>query len=177
MEITEKDIFYFVFKSSLLSPEKMQYLQSKIKDYPQLGIYGDIKNSLNEGITGSLKEKIAKKIPLYKLSVVYELFLWTIEAKESYETTPVLAAASGESTSGNLSKTFIDKEKNIVIRLIGTTKSSKLFVFAVSGNKLEEFSLTLNPCAQQYYFKDSSESKIIENVPEIESISIELYPQ
>ena len=177
MEITEKDIFYFVFNSSLLTPEKIQYLQSKIKDYPQLGIYRDIKISLNEEISQPLKEKIAQKIPTYKISLVYKLFPWTIEVKEYYETTPVLAAASGESNSANLSKTFIDKEKNIVIRLIGTTKSSKLFVFPVSGNKLEEFSLTLNPGLQQYYFKDSSESKIIENVPDIESISIELYPR
>ncbi len=177
MDITEKDIFNFVFNSSLLPEEKMQYIKNNIESYPQIEIFRDIKISFGEEFPQNLKEKLAQNIPVYKSPVVYELYPRTIEAKDFNEATPLLAAASGEVSPSGLSKTFIDSEKNIMIRLVGTKKRSKLFVFPVSGNKIGEFSLTLNPGYQQYYFKDSFETKIIEDIQDIQSISIELYPQ
>ena len=177
MEITEKDIFDFVFNPEILAGEKLQYLETQKSSFPQVKVFEEIKSSLEDNLSDSVKDKIASKIPAYKKAVVYELFSWTIEAKEYVNQTPVLAAASANESPQTLSKTFVDKEKNILIRLIGNTRSLKLFVFPVAGNALGEFSLTLKPGLQQYYFKDSHETKIIENVPDVQSISIELFPQ
>ncbi len=177
MLITEKDIFYYVFSPGNLGKEKLRYIAENGVLYPAVEVYSDIKNSLEEEISPSLRTKIAEKIPAYKLTRVYELFSWTIEASEYNTSTAVLAAATAETESGVFSKTFIDKEKNIIIRLIGTVKNARLFVFPVSGEELGEFTLTLNPGLQKYYFKNSQESKILEDLPEISSISIEVYPQ
>lgn len=176
MEITEKDIFYFVFYPSELDEDKLRHIDEGKNRFPQIAVYRDIKDSLSREVSPFVKQKLAGKIPYYKLSVVYELFPWTIEASETGLFKPVLAAASAETPASDLSRTFIDKEKNIIIRLTGTKERSRLYVFPVSGNKLGEFSLTFNPGLQKYYFRDSLESKIIENVPEIHSISIEVYP-
>lgn len=121
--------------------------------------------------------RIAEKIPAYKLIRVYELFPWTIEAAEYHPHIAVLSAAAAETGPEVLSKTFIDKEKNIIIRLIGTVRTARLFVFPVSGDNLGEFTLTLNPGLQKYHFKDSRETKTLEDLPDITSISIELYQQ
>ncbi len=177
MKINEKDIFYYVFYPQKLSDEKLQYISENAELYPVAGVYNEIKVSLTGGISSSLKAKIAEKIPAYKLSTAYELFPWTIEASEYNTSTAVLAAATAETELGLLSKTFIDREKNIIIRLIGTVRKARLFVFPVSGEKLGEFTLTLNPGLQRYYFRDSQEIKILEDLPEISSISIEVYPQ
>ncbi len=177
MPITEKDIFYFVFFPDGLSDEKLHHISENQDHYPAVEVYNNIKDELSKDISPSLKTKIAEKIPAYKLTKVYELLPWTIEASEFYLASAVLAAATSESDPGLFSKTFIDKEKNIIIRLIGTVKKARLFVFPVSGEKLGEFTLTLNPGLQKYYFKDSQEIKILENLPGINSISIEVYPQ
>jgi hypothetical protein len=177
MEITEKDIFYYIFYPSELEEDKLRYIDESKDRFPQMSVYREINDSLNREVSPAVKNKLAKKIPAYKLPVVYELFPWTIEAAELDKNNPVLAAATVEVPSENLSKTFIDKEKNIIIRLIGTNSRSRLYVFPVSGNKLGEFALTLNPGRQKYYFRDSLESRIIEDVPEVHSISIEVYPE
>ncbi len=175
--MTEKDIFYYVFYPDSLSGEKLRQIAANEASYPAIEIFNDVKRSLEEEINPSLKKKIAKKIPAYKITLVYELFPWTIEASEYKSSTAVLAAATADTEPGGFSKTFIDKEKNIIIRLIGTVKKARLYVFPVSGEKLGEFSLTLNPGLQKYYFKDSQETKILEDLPDINSISIEVYPQ
>ncbi len=177
MFITEKDIFYYVFNPGMLSEEKRRSIADSEDLYPVVDLYNDIKNGLDEKISQSLKYKIAEKVPAYKLTKIYELFPWTIEASEYNTSTAVLAAATAETESGVFSKTFIDREKNIIIRLIGTVKKARLFVFPVSGEKLGEFMLTFNPGLQKYYFKDSQETKILEDLPDITSISIEVYPQ
>lgn len=177
MYITEKDIFYYVFKPETLSEQKRGHIAESEELSSLVELYTDIKNGLNENISPSLKSKIAAKIPAYKLTRVFELFPWTIEASEYNTSTAILAAATADTEQGIFSKTFIDKEKNIIIRLIGTVKKARLFVFPVSGEKLGEFTLTLNPGLQKYYFKDSQETKILEDLPDITSISIEVYPQ
>ncbi len=175
MEVTEKDIFYYVFYPGFLDNIKLRYIEGNEEHYPALEVYNDIKNSPYEEISPGLKKKIADKIPDYKLTEIYELFPWTIEVTESNTSNSVLAAAV-KTSSGTFSKTFIDKEKKIIIRLSGNIKSARLFVFPITGEKLEEFSLTFNPGSRKFYFKDSLETKIIEDVPEIHSISIEVYP-
>jgi len=177
MSITEKDIFYSVFYPNKLSDEKLHLIIENQNFSSAVDVYNNIKNSLSKEVSPSLKAKIAEKIPAYKFTRVYELFPWTMEASEFYTSTAVLAAATVDTNSALFSKTFIDKEKNIIIRLIGTVKKARLFVFPVSGEKLGEFTLTLNPGLQKYYFKDSQEIKILENLPDISSISIEVYPQ
>jgi hypothetical protein len=177
MFITEKDIFYYVFNPETVSEDKRLFISESEELLPLVNLYTDIKNALGEEISPDLKTKLAAKIPAYKLTKAYELFPWTIEASEYNPSTAVLAAATAETEQAVFSKTFIDKEKNIIIRLIGTVSRARLFVFPVSGEKLGEFTLTLNPGLQKYYFKDSQETKILENLPEINSISIEVYPQ
>ena len=177
MFTTEKDIFYYVFSPETINEEKRLFIAESEELSSLVRLYTDIKNGLDEEISPDLKAKISAKIPAYKLTRVYELFPWTIEASEYNSSTAVLAAATAETEQGVFSKTFIDREKNIIIRLIGTMSKARLFVFPVSGEKLGEFTLTLNPGLQKYYFEDSQETKILENLPEISSISIEVYPQ
>ncbi len=177
MFITEKDIFYYVFSPGNLGEEKLRFITENEELYPAIEVYLDAKNSLSEEVSLSLKKKIAEKIPAYKITEVIELFPWTIEAVEFNAPPSVLVAATAKTEPGVFSKTYVDKEKNLIIRLIGTVKKARLFVFPVSGEKLGEFTLTLNPGLQKFYFKDSQEIKILDDLPEITSISIELYPQ
>lgn len=177
MEITEKDIFYYVFYPSELEEDKLRYIDENKDRFPQMSVYREISDSLNREVSPAVKNKLAKKIPAYKLPVVYELFPWTIEAKESKISNSQLAAASKEAVSDSISKTFLDKEKNIIIRLIGTSENSRLYIFSVDGNILGEFGLTINPGNKKFHYKDSREIKTMEDVPEIQSISIELYPE
>ncbi len=175
--MTEEDIFYYMFYPERLTEEKLLHIAGSEEDYDVVELYKEIKNFLEEKISPALKIKIAEKIPSYRLSHVYELSPWTIEASEFNTSVAVLSAATAETEPKVFSKTFIDPEKNIIIRLIGTVRSARLFVFPVSGEKLGEFTLTLNPGLQKYYFKDSHETKILEDLPEIRSISVEVYPQ
>ncbi|HAB54406.1 MAG TPA: hypothetical protein DCE80_19870, partial [Ignavibacteriales bacterium] len=74
MNISERDIFNFVFYPKNLSTEKVTYLKnSKVFD-EEIDFYRSLKKSLEEELTEDLKQKLAEKIPLYvplKIFILY----------------------------------------------------------------------------------------------------------
>ena len=74
MKVTERDIFNFVFFPESLRAEIKAFLSS-IEDSSEAVIfYKEMKSALDQEISLSLKQKIAKKIKAYKLPSVITLY-------------------------------------------------------------------------------------------------------
>lgn len=66
MEITERDLFNYVFYKNLIDKEKIEYLKNSIIYKSEIDFLTSIKNALPEELSDEIKEKISRKIPAYQ---------------------------------------------------------------------------------------------------------------
>jgi hypothetical protein len=66
MEITERDLFNYVFYKNLIEKEKIEYLENSVIYKSEIDFLTSIKNALSEELTDETKEKISRKIPAYQ---------------------------------------------------------------------------------------------------------------
>jgi hypothetical protein len=172
-EITEKDIFNFVFYSELLSKEKLKYLESSTDFQIEINFYSSLKESLSEELGSEIRKKIASKIDSYKF--VNIIYLYPVEEIHSHKMSNNvrLAAASPEEKPKVSSKTFYDEEKTYIIKVINYEKSSRVFVFSTQYEIIKDFELNILPQNLKYHLSDNSAPLELDFNVEPESISLE----
>ena len=172
-EITETDIFNFVFYSELISKEKVSYLESSSDFREEINFYLSLKESLNEVLGPEIRKKIASKINSYNLSNI--IYLYPVDEYQSRKLSinVRLAAASPEEKPKVSSKTFYDDEKTYIIKVINYEKSSKVFVFSTQYELIKDFELNILPQNLKYHLSDNSAPLELEFNVEPESISLE----
>ncbi len=174
INITEKDIFNFVFFNTILSKEKKEYLNNNPIFKVQLDFYKKLKEILLEEIPNNIKEKIASGIDAYKKIKTFVLYPVDYGHKKKHSDVLILAADSLAAESNEIqSKTFIDEGKNYLIRLIKENSKSKIYVFSTHETVMKNFTVVIKPQSVKYVLNDNSKPLEIEGNIDPESIEIE----
>ncbi len=174
MEINELDIFNYVF-----FPDKITVVLKKaIEHDPDLSdavdFYREMNAELKRFISRSFREKIASKIPAYTLN--NEVHLFPIPSPSLKNPAARRLAADSESRhliSKLTSRTFVDEDKEYMIKVINHESSTKVFVFSVKNDIVKNFNIIIEPKDQKYHFKDNSQPLVINGEIEIDSIRLE----
>ncbi|MDO8550672.1 MAG: hypothetical protein Q7S39_11060 [Ignavibacteria bacterium] len=181
MEITERDLFNYVFYKDLVDKDKVEFLEGNDTYKDEIDFFSSLKDSLSEEISSDLKKKIAQKIPAYNFSnlawrqtgviVLYP----AVEKKNKQKRKDklVLAADSAELKSQHTSQTFSDEKKQYLVKLINSDSNTKIFVFSTSESELKNLKLTLHPKEKEYLLKDNSNPLEVNEDITAESISLE----
>ncbi len=172
-EITEKDIFDFVFYPESVTKEKERFLETSSDFKEEIEFYSSVKKSLSDELYLETKKKIASKINVYKLENI--IYLYPVEEfrKKNASNNLVLAAASPEGKPKISSKTFYDEEKTYIIKVINYEKNSKVFVFSTQYELIKDFELNILPQNLKYHISDNSAPLELDFNVEPESISLE----
>lgn len=172
-DITEKDIFNFVFYPELVLKKKQEFLINSPDFKHEIEFYFSLKNSLMEELPFDVKQKLASKIKAYMNNNI--IYLYPVEEikKRKHSNGIVLAAASPEERPKISTKTFYDEDKTYIIKVIKYEKSSKVFVFSTQYELMKDYTLIISPNNTKYHMKDNSGPLEIEMPLDPDSISIE----
>ncbi len=183
MEITERDLFNYVFYKNTLSEDKTEFLESTDIYKDEIDFFNSLKDSLSGEIDSEIKKKIAQKIPAYRnnpdlsrdnLSTIILLYPVIEKAKRSKKSEGlVLAADSAELKSQHTSQTFYDEKKEYLVKLVSSESETKIFVFSTSESELKNLKVTLHPNEKEYFLKDNSNPLEVKESVIAESISLE----
>jgi len=174
MEINEQDIFNYVFFPDKVTTEVKNAIKQDADLAEAVDFYREMNAELKSFISRSLKEKIASKIPAYKLNNVLHLFPLPLPSGKS----PAGRRLAADSESRHLiskltSRTFADEDKEYMIKVINHESGTKVFVFSVKNDIVKNFDIIIEPKDQRYHFKDNSQPLIINREIEIDSIRLE----
>jgi hypothetical protein len=68
INITELDIFNFVFFNELLPRKKRKYIEKHEDKFEMLNFYRNQKNNIEQSLKEETQKRIAAKIPAYKIN-------------------------------------------------------------------------------------------------------------
>jgi hypothetical protein len=172
MNVSERDIFNFVFYPDYLSDEKFSFLKtSKIFD-EEVDFFISLKKSLDENLTAEIKNKIAERIPIYVPSQTYSLYPVRELQRKKKNNIQVLAADSPKEKPEVTVKTFVDETNHYLIRLLNFKDSAKIYTFSTTEQSLKNFKVVIHPASAVFNQADNS-TPIEVNHP-IEAEKIEL---
>jgi hypothetical protein len=157
INITESDIFRYIFFPDKLSVEKRDYLTNSNVYENEIKFYNALKTSMQSELSFSIKEKIAKKIPAYQLLKIYELHPQRFEQPQAKRSTTILAAASPEIKPEVTVKTFLDDEKSLLIKFLNFGDHSKVYVFSANDEVLTNFKIKFLPQNIEFSLLDNTE--------------------
>ena len=174
MKVTERDIFNYVFFPESLRAEIRAFLSS-IEDSSEAVIfYKEMKSALDQEISLSLKQKIAKKIKAYKLPSVITLYPMHQPLSQKKSNYFVLAAASENNTAPQMvTKTFVDDGKDYLIKVLTYGSTTKVFVFSTHDEILKDFNIVIEPQNLKYHLNDNTEPLKIDQAIDADLVKIE----
>lgn len=169
--IDEQDIFNFVFYPGLVSADKTDKISNDKSFSEAIEFYKQLKINSTREHSDSLKKAIARKIPDYSfvnVITLYPLKVPQIGKKEKHR----LAAGSVDLAPKMTTKTFVDNEKEYMIKVLSYEKSTKIFVFSTNDEVVNNFDITIEPQNLKYHFDDNSEPLQLDQVIEVEKIKL-----
>ena len=172
MNISERDIFNFVFYESLLSPEKIKFIDDSDGFNEVVNFYKNLKSAISQNISTEIKNKLREKIPAYRVSS-YKLFPMPDISQKKKPSILTLAADSGKIKSNTTTTTFIDEEKQFLIKLLNFENSAKLFVFSTDDEVIRNFKIIIQPSNLVFEQADNSQPLQIDNPIQAASIELE----
>ena len=169
--IDEQDLFNYVFFPESTPDEIKLVIESGNTWIEIIEFYKNLKSNSNNSADDTLKRKIASKIPAYSLSNVIQLYA----LKEPYipkQNGNRLAADSKELKPKMTTKTFVDNDKEYLIKVLNYGNQTKVFVFSTKDEVVKNFDIVIEPHNLKYHFDDNSEPLKIEKSIEAEKIEI-----
>ena len=169
--IDEQDLFNYVFFPESTPDEIRLIIESGNTWIEIIEFYKNLKSNSNNRADDTLKRKIAKKIPAYSLANVIQLYA----LKEPYipkQNGNRLAADSKELKPKLTTKTFVDNDKEYLIKVLNYGNQTKVFVFSTKDEVVKNFDIVIEPHNLKYHFEDNSEPLKIEKSIEAEKIEI-----
>ncbi len=153
-------------------PEEIKTFLSAIENSSDAIIfYKELKLGLEKNLSENIKSKIAEKIPAYRLEK--EILLYPLkEPKVQKRNGNRLAAASTELKLKTSTKTFIDNDKEYLIKVLNYGETTKVFVFSTENEVVKNFDIIIEPQNLKYHFDDNSEPLKINHSIEAEKIEI-----
>lgn len=168
--ITEKEIFDFVFFPSALPEEKQVFIRDDAGLSEYINFYEELKRQLQQRPERSFKKIIAAKIPAYKF--VNEVELHRLENTAGNGNKLRLAAASREFVPQLTTQTFIDEEKEYLVKILTDTTQTKIFVFSTLNSSLKNFRILIEPTHLEFQMADNSKPLLIDKPITAEKIKI-----
>ena len=172
MNINEKDIFRFVFFRDLLPKEKANNIEKNENYQSQISYYKSIKEAINSKVSTGLQSKIASKIPSYKIAKVFYLYPVNYEESDKNFGPLIFAAKSGKESSTLNTSTFLDEDKEFLIRIITFEDTTKIYFFSFTKEILENLSIRILPDEEEFHLKDTTKPLEIDRKITISSIEI-----
>lgn len=169
--ISEKDIFCFVFYPETLSDGKRKKISEDSSLSEFISFYMNMKLDLNTEPDIEIKKKLASRIPAYTLSNVIELY--PLKSPQSHKhKSNRLAAASTELKPQTATKTFVDTEKEYIVKVLNYGDTTKVFVFSTKDEVVKDFNIIIEPQNLEFHFDDNSEPLIIDQAVDAEKIHL-----
>ncbi len=171
MKITERDIFNFVFYPGLLNKEIKAFLASIEESSDAITFYKELKSELEDNLTNEIRAKIKNKIPAYHPLNIIDLHALK-ETKDKRQNGSRLAAASTELKPKMTTKTFVDNDKEYLIKVLNYGDKTKVFVFSTKDEVVKNFDIIIEPHNLKFHFEDNSEPLKINHLIDAEKIEI-----
>lgn len=170
MKINEQDIFNFVFYPHLLNEEVKEYL-SKTENYTEAIIfYKELKSELESNLSFEEKRFIASKIDTYKIPRT--IYLNKLKESSQKNITRLAAASTTELRLKMTTKTFVDNDKEYLIKVLNYGETTKVFVFSTKDEVVKNFDIIIEPGEVEYHFEDNSQPLKIQKSIEIDKIEL-----
>src|SRR3989304_8275183 len=160
MLIEEQDIFNYIFSPAKLSEEKVKFIKSNESLKEAIEFYKQLKLN-SEIITSSeLKKKLAERIPAYKQTDVIELYPLKQSISQAANGNK-MAAGTKDLIPRTTTKTFVDSDKDYLIKVLNYENETKVFVFSTKDKIVKNFDLIIEPQYLTYHFEDNSGPLVI----------------
>ncbi|MBX3006799.1 MAG: hypothetical protein KF816_02110 [Melioribacteraceae bacterium] len=168
INITERDIFTFVFNPQNLPINKKEFIESNIDKYQKQIDYCSQLKKISAGQIEDIKtQSISERI----LNPKSKEFLPVQENITNGETNLRLAAAGIVLEKKSYSKSFKDDSNESIIKIVSNGKQTLLYYF--SEKPLPKAKLTLLPSGATYTMMDTSHPIEIMDESEIEKVVVE----
>jgi hypothetical protein len=173
MIIDEQDLFAYVFFPENLETDKKQAIESDEALKESIVFYKQLKLNSESGPSSDIKKKLAEKISAYKLADIVELYPLRDLVPQNKNGIR-LAASTKELTSKTTTKTFVDSDKEYLIKVMNYGTETKVFVFSTKNEIVRNFDLIIEPQKLTYHLEDNSEPLIVPHHVNAEKIQLKL---
>ena len=168
INITEIDIYKFVFSSESLDSVKRSYLESNSERFKkEIGYFQELKNSSPSQETELLVNEIMHKIISHS---IVELFPSVIPSEE-HDSKLRLSAESLKLSKKTYSLGFTDKSSDHVVKIINNDSQTLMYLF--TSKPISKARITFFPSETSYTIKDTSKPIEILDESNIEKVTVE----
>jgi len=169
--IGEQDLFNYVFFKESVAVEKLDMINKSNSYKEVISFYTELKRAQEQQLTSEIKDNLARKIPAYSKVNIINLYPLSENLKLKKNGTR-LAADSTELKPKMTTKTFVDNDKEYLIKVLNYGGITKVFVFSTKNEVVNNFDIIIEPHNLIYHFDDNSEPLKIENDIEAEKIQL-----
>jgi hypothetical protein len=168
LNISERDLYYFVMHPEKLNAETKKYIQRNLTQYfEQITFLKDFKVNLKKDVPIEIIDRIIDKI---KNSII-KVDLKPVHQENNSEYIKY-AAHSLDKISDNKFYTFQDESKNYLLKVNSNSEQSKIFLFSSKIPEESNILLLFNPKGIRYNMKISEQPLIVDRIDLIDSIQL-----
>lgn len=171
-DITEFDLFKFIFNRNDLPLDKANFIEKSNEFSDALDFYQQVKDSMYKELTYEVKSKIAARIPAYRLEPAVITLHKEAITKAKIPNKLRLAAASVPHLPKVRAFSFLDDGKNFLARIVNVEAKQKLYLFSTKDELLRNFTVTVYPSGESHTCHDNSSAINLETSDDVEKINI-----
>lgn len=167
--ITEKDLFNFIFYPEILDKNKSEFININKQNFKdELEFLQNLNIELQNPLSDSVVEKLNNKIA--ELNNVKSIILNREKKDFKSNNDEYCLAAASENFDKTNCATFKDKESNYLLKLFFGNPRNKLYIFAKDDIENKNFEITLLPSNNKFKFSTKdlpfsfTESEIIDQI-------------
>ncbi len=177
MNISEKDIFNFVFSPGKLSNEVKTYINNNIQDFEEeIHLFENIQSDLNRTVPDEIISQIEDRISNINGNKVIELYKTPTPAKTENRHLTLAAESEPGYNPNNISvDTFWDKNSNYMVKVINAAEEKKLIIFENGNSFIEDFTIKIYPSTKTFEHISNEEPVILDKNEKIEKIVITIH--
>ncbi|MCB9211682.1 MAG: hypothetical protein H6609_20155 [Ignavibacteriales bacterium] len=170
MNITEKDLYKYVFYNSELPENKRDFINNNLDKYSDaLDLLKEIESNLESDVSSVIMDRILGLIEAQNPRVEFVLKPLKFQNCQDHF---MLAADSATIECDNITQTFVDSGNNFLIKVVSVENENKLYVFPRKKSVNVDLSLTIYPSNEKHLIDKSSSSYILVNKQKIDKIVI-----
>jgi hypothetical protein len=174
MNISEKELFYFIFYPDKLSEEVTEFIKMNIDIYKdEIDLLKLTKATMNEKVPEDILKKIHQKIKDYE-DTSFVVLKKVDNNTEIDNELLALAADSPKIENSNTVATYADKNSKYLVKIISNTTENRLHIFNKDNEEIKNFQITILPSGTTFDIESSNTHLVVKPMQEIASISFNL---